>query len=180
MKFFLPLSSLLLLSACQTTTPEETEPTEVATTEEVIEVVVVDEKEGLDGLVEPVKPGEMVYDNLWLKLAEGFTFNVPDNERIKKQRDYFLSHPKYLKQVSKRAEPFLHLIVEKIEKENLPLELALLPVVESTFNPYAYSHAGASGLWQFMPVTGKRFGLQQNWWYDGRRDVYRSSDAALD
>ncbi|WP_350630014.1 transglycosylase SLT domain-containing protein, partial [Pseudoalteromonas sp. Q36-MNA-CIBAN-0048] len=74
------------------------------------------------------------------------------------QRDYYLRHPKYLKQVSKRAEPFLWLIVEQIEANNLPFELALLPIVESTFDPYAYSYAGASGLWQFMPISGARFG----------------------
>ncbi|ABM02354.1 Lytic transglycosylase, catalytic [Psychromonas ingrahamii 37] len=119
------------------------------------------------------------YDNLWLKLAEGFEFEVPQNARVAKQRDYFLKHPNHLAEVSKRAEPFLYLIIEQIEAKNLPLELALLPVVESTFNPFAYSQSHASGLWQFMPATGVRFGLTQDWWYDGRRDVYASTDAAL-
>jgi membrane-bound lytic murein transglycosylase D len=119
------------------------------------------------------------YDNLWLKLAEGFEFEVPKNARVAKQRNYFLKHPNHLAQVSKRAEPFLYLIIEQIEAKNLPLELALLPVVESTFNPFAYSQSHASGLWQFMPSTGVRFGLTQDWWYDGRRDVYASTDAAL-
>jgi len=119
------------------------------------------------------------YDNLWLKLAEGFEFEVPQNARVAKQRNYFLKHPKHLEQVSKRAEPFLYLIIEQIEAKNLPLELALLPVVESAFNPFAYSHSNAAGLWQFMPGTGVRFGLTQDWWYDGRRDVHASTDAAL-
>ena len=71
-------------------------------------------------------------------------------------------------------------IVEELEKRNLPTELALLPMVESAFNPMAYSRAHASGLWQFIPGTGRRFELQQNWWYDGRRDIVESTKAALD
>jgi len=137
---------------------------------------LVKDKSSLDNETVEMDVG---YRNLWLKLAQGFEFDVPENSRIAKQRDYYLRHPKYFQQVSKRAEPFLYLIVEQIEAKNLPLELALLPVVESTFDPFAYSPASASGLWQFMPATGDRFGLQQDWWYDGRRDVYASTDAAL-
>jgi len=179
MKLFLSLFLILLLSACQSTPVQEPAPIEVSEEPELIE------EEGLNHLVEEEVDDQSEpiaskgYDNLWLKLAEGFEFEVPNNARIDKQRDYYLSHPTYLKKVSKRAEPFLFLIVEQIEAKELPLELALLPIVESTFDPFAYSHAGASGLWQFMPVSGKRFGLHQNWWYDGRRDVYTSTRSAL-
>jgi membrane-bound lytic murein transglycosylase D len=195
MKLFFPFLLLLLVSACQTTPSERTT---VPETKQIIEQEVIgkkaietiseEDKEGLSNLVKDKKSlqsrgeediNEPKYKNIWLKLAEGFEFEVPDNSRVAKQRDYYLRHPKYLKQVSKRAEPFLYLIVEQIEAKNLPLELALLPIVESTFDPFAYSHASASGLWQFMPVTGKRFGLEQDWWYDGRRDVYASTNAAL-
>lgn len=195
MKFILSLSLLLLLTACQTTTKTEEileESNPVTENQQQNPVVEEDDQEGLSNLVEEVEsitPNEpqnddqvnqpVHYDNIWLKLAHGFEFEVPDNSRIAKQRDYYLRHPKYLKQVSKRAEPFLYLIVEQIEAKNLPLELALLPIVESTFDPFAYSHASASGLWQFMPATGERFGLKQDWWYDGRRDVYASTGAAL-
>ena len=190
MKLFFPLLLLLFVSACQLTPSEETSETETTAEVEtqISEPLQETEEEGLSNLVKdkgtPEKQpkeviGETKHENIWLKLAEGFEFEVPENSRVAKQRDYFLRHPKYLKQVSKRAEPFLYLIVEQIEANNLPLELALLPVVESTFDPFAYSHASASGLWQFMPVTGDRFGLEQNWWYDGRRDVYASTKAAL-
>ncbi|MGB5444246.1 MAG: LysM peptidoglycan-binding domain-containing protein [Psychromonas sp.] len=119
------------------------------------------------------------YPNLWLKLADRVEFSVPDNARIARQRDKFLRQPNYLATVSKRAEPFLYLIIEQLEERDLPLDLALLPVIESAFDPFAFSHSSASGLWQFMPVTGDRFGLKQDWWYDGRRDVYASTGAAL-
>jgi membrane-bound lytic murein transglycosylase D len=145
----------------------------------------VEQDEGLAYLVEKeveTETGtlsEKEYKNLWLKLAENFKFEVPDNDRVAKQRDFYLKNPTYLQQVSKRAEPFLWLIVEQIEKNDLPLELALFPIVESTFDPYAYSPSGAAGLWQFMPVSGIRFGLKQDWWYDGRRDVVASTRGAL-
>jgi len=188
MKFLLSFFLLLFLSACQTTSNVAEESTSTDQAAEEITEVEIDDEEGLAHLVAPKDPNSITendlelpgsYENIWLKLAEGFEFDVPDNARIKKQRDYFLRHPNYLRQVSKRAEPFLYLIVEQIEARNLPLELALLPVVESTFDPFAYSQSNASGLWQFMPVTGDRFGLKQDWWYDGRRDVYASTDAAL-
>lgn len=191
MKFILSLSLLLLLTACQTTTKTEEvleESNPVMENPQQNFVMEEDDQEGLSNLVEKIEPilsGEVQsdqlvhYDNLWLKLAYGFEFDVPENSRIAKQRNYYLRHPKYLKQVSKRAEPFLYLIVKQIEAENLPLELALLPIVESTFDPFAYSQASASGLWQFMPATGERFGLKQDWWYDGRRDIYASTVAAL-
>lgn len=193
MKLLVSFFLLLLLSACQTTANRElADESDNAVVNAIVDEDIADEQlqeiddeEGLTDLVEEQaadadKPATVPgYDNLWLKLADGFEFDVPNNARIAKQRNYYLKHPKYLKQVSKRAEPFLYLIIEQIEEKNLPLELALLPVVESTFDPFAYSQSNASGLWQFMPVTGKRFGLKQDWWYDGRRDVYASTEAAL-
>lgn len=184
MKYIFTLFLLVFLTACQSIfqqTPPTLDNESNVEASEVVEVEILEKKEGLADLVqtksEDGKP--IVYDNLWLKLAEGFTFEVPDNPRIAKQRDYFLKHPNHLKKISKRAEPFLYLIIEKIEDKDLPLELALLPIIESSFNPHAYSYVGAAGLWQFMPRSGERFGLHQNWWYDGRKDIYRSSDAAL-
>ncbi|MFT7053987.1 MAG: membrane-bound lytic murein transglycosylase D [Psychromonas sp.] len=179
MRFFLTVFLLFFVTAC-TTTDELVgpEPSIKKTKNPQQETLTRAAERKLTPLIDqdslPVS-----YDNLWLKLAEGFEFEVPQNARVAKQRNYFLKHPNHLAQVSKRAEPFLYLIIEQIEAKNLPLELALLPVVESTFNPFAYSHSNASGLWQFMPGTGIRFGLTQNWWYDGRRDVYASTDAAL-
>lgn len=118
--------------------------------------------------------------NLWSRIATQLTFDVPDDRRVEVQQNWYLKHPKYMDRVSKRAAPFLFLIVEELEKRNLPMELALLPIVESAFDPFAYSHGRAAGMWQFVPETGKRFGLRQSWWYDGRRDVLASTQAALD
>ena len=186
MKLLFSFLLLFFVAACQTTAPLDPIKEEVSI-EIVTPSIIEADEEGLSHLVKekpPVVEEELLdveidYENIWLKLADGFEFEVPENSRIAKQRDYYLSHPTYLKQVSKRAEPFLYLIVEQIEAKQLPLELALLPVVESTFDPFAYSHAGASGLWQFMRPSGERFGLKQDWWYDGRRDVYASTTAAL-
>ena len=189
MKLFLPLFLIVLLSACQSTTSQAPEFIEVSDGVNNTKKTVADSSDGAltkTNLVENETKQQLgpvidkSYDNLWLKLAEGFSFEVPDNSRVAIQRDYYLNHPSYLKRVSKRAEPFLWLIVEQIEANDLPLELALLPVVESTFDPFAYSYAGASGLWQFMPASGLRFGLHQDWWYDGRRDVYASTRGALE
>lgn len=118
--------------------------------------------------------------DLWKRIGMQLELPVADNKTVDYYRTWFLKHPSHLRTVSQRAEPFLYLIIEKIEQRNLPLELALLPVVESSFDAFAYSHGSAAGLWQFIPGTGAMYGLEQDYWYDGRRDVEASTEAALD
>jgi len=101
-----------------------------------------------------------------------------NNPRIDRELNWYLQHPTDLAVLQERAEPYLHLILDEIEAKNIPGELALLPVVESAFVPDAYSKSDASGLWQFIPATGRLYGLKQNAWYDGRRDIYASTKAA--
>lgn len=122
----------------------------------------------------------MKQENVWDRIAMQLDFDVPNNERIKRYRNWYIKHPQHLRIVSQRAAPFLYLITERIEARNIPLEIALLPIVESSFDQFASSHVKAAGLWQFVPDTARRFGLEQNWWYDGRRDVVESTEAALD
>ncbi len=128
----------------------------------------------------PQRPDAAELEDLWQRIQMQLTFNVPQTRPIVEQRNFYSRHQAYLDRVAGRAQPFLYYIVQEIEKRNMPLELALLPIVESAFDPFAYSHAAAAGMWQFMPATGKRFGLKQNFWYDGRRDVIASTRAALD
>jgi len=119
-------------------------------------------------------------DDLWQRIGMQLTLPVPDDKAINYYRQWYIKHPHHLQTVAKRATPFLYLITKKIEQRHMPLELALLPVVESAFDVFAYSYGRAAGLWQFVPGTGKLYGLKQNYWYDGRRDVNAATDAALD
>jgi len=121
--------------------------------------------------------------NVWDAMRKGFRLQkITDKtakQRVQKEIDWFLSHPNYIKTVNKRSEPYIAHILREVSKRKLPYELTLLPFVESGFDPKAHSYANASGLWQFMPKTGKSLGLQQDWWRDDRRDVVLSTDAAL-
>ncbi len=119
--------------------------------------------------------------DLWQRIRAGFVLTpaTPLNKATQRELDRFLKNPQYLNHLADRARPYLHHIVTELDKRNMPMELALLPAVESGFKPQVYSRSGAAGIWQFMPTTGKVFGLQQNWWYDGRRDIVASTDAAL-
>jgi membrane-bound lytic murein transglycosylase D len=155
--------------------------TEVATPlveEEVVVIEVAQEVVEEAPVPKIITPQEQA--DVWKRIGMQLYLETPDHKSVDYYRDWYLKHPSHLKTVSKRAEPFLYLITEKIEERNLPLELALLPIVESSFDPFAYSHGSAAGLWQFVPGTGKMYGLQQNFWYDGRRDVDAATDAALD
>lgn len=119
--------------------------------------------------------------DIWPRVRVGFQLALSaDNQRIAQQRAWYKKHQRYMDRVLTRADPFLHYIVTEIEKRNMPMEFALLPIVESAYDPFAYSHGRAAGMWQFIPGTGKAYGLKQNWWYDGRRDVVESTQAALD
>ncbi|MGH8612797.1 MAG: LysM peptidoglycan-binding domain-containing protein [Gammaproteobacteria bacterium] len=118
--------------------------------------------------------------NLWHRIGNGIELADIDHRLIEAKIRWYQQHQSYLDQVAERADPFLHLIVEQIDQQGMPLDLALLPIVESAYQPLAYSHRHAAGLWQFIPSTGTRFGLEQNKWYDGRRDILASTRAALD
>jgi len=114
------------------------------------------------------------------RVRAGLSLGEIRNSRIDREAVFFANNPEYIERVFTRAAPYLHYIVGEVEQRGLPLELALLPIIESAFQPYAYSRARADGLWQFIPSTGGRFGLKQDWWYDGRRDVVAATQAALD
>lgn len=118
--------------------------------------------------------------DLFERIRNGYSLADVEHFSVDAELNWFVRHADYLDRTFKRGERYLHYIVGEIEARGMPMELALLPVVESAFNPVAYSRARASGLWQFIPDTGRRYGLKQNWYYDGRRDVVASTNAALD
>ena len=112
--------------------------------------------------------------------APGYALPDVQHFAVEREVEGYRAKPDFLDRTFRRGERYLYYIVGELEKRGMPLELALLPVVESAFNPVAYSRSRASGLWQFIPSTGKHYGLQQNWWIDERRDVIRATNAALD
>ncbi len=120
--------------------------------------------------------------DIWGRLGQGFSLldETGANPRILRQRDWLLGNPGFLRNASLRASPYLHFIAESLDQRGMPAELALLPIVESAYNPKASSIREAAGLWQFMAATGRDFNLRQTAFYDGRRDVVASSKAAMD
>ena len=120
------------------------------------------------------------YDDLFDRMRAGFAFDEVQEPAIDVQLNWFKNNPDYLERTFQRAQRYMYHIVTEVEARGMPLEFALLPVVESAYEPFAYSTSRAAGLWQFIPDTGRRFGLKQNWWFDGRRDLIESTRAALD
>ena len=116
----------------------------------------------------------------WERIRGGLSLSDPIHPRALREAVWYGRHGEYLHRTVRRARPYLAYIVREVEKRELPIEFSLLPIVESAFQPFAYSPKGAAGLWQFIPATGRRYGLKQNWWYDGRRDVVESTRAALE
>jgi membrane-bound lytic murein transglycosylase D len=117
--------------------------------------------------------------DLWQRIRIGFFLEPLDSPLVHEHESWYSSRPEYIKRFVGRGSLYLHYIVEQVEKRGMPMEIALLPVVESAFTPRAHSTAKASGLWQFIPSTGKNYGLTQDWWRDNRRDVIAATDAAL-
>ncbi len=118
--------------------------------------------------------------DLLTTLRFNFTINEPLTRRTEMERNWYVRNPDYLDRVFKRGQRYLPYIIAELKRRDMPMELALLPIVESAFDPFAYSHGRAAGLWQMIPGTARRFGIEQNWWYDGRRDIVDSTHAALD
>lgn len=119
------------------------------------------------------------YTDLLDRIRDGYALPDVDHFAVDREIEFYRRNPEFLDRTFKRATRYLYYIVTELEKRQLPLELALLPVVESAFNPVAYSRSRASGLWQFIPSSGKHYGLEQNWWIDERRDVIEATGAAL-
>ena len=118
--------------------------------------------------------------DVWQRIRNGYTMPEQESRLITSYEQWYARKPDYVARMTDRARLYLYFIVEEVEKRGMPTEIALLPMIESAFNPGAYSTARASGIWQFIPSTGKDFGMQQNWWYDGRRDVISATKGALD
>lgn len=150
--------------------PDQAIPQEALTTQEIKPPQVI--AEGID-LTQPT-------DDLWVRIRQGFSMPNLNDELVLSHQQWYLNRPDYLRRMVERSRRYLHFIVEELEKRGMPTELAFLPMVESSFDPMAYSKAHASGLWQFIPATGKRYDLEQNWWHDQRRDVVASTGAALE
>ncbi|MDD5328699.1 MAG: LysM peptidoglycan-binding domain-containing protein [Sulfuricella sp.] len=127
----------------------------------------------------PASPADESAD-LWARIRAGFTLQDIDSPLVQTNIDWYANRPDYVRRMIDRSQLYLFHIVDEVEKRGMPTEIALLPMIESAFNPKAYSRSHASGIWQFIPSTGKNFGLEQNWWHDDRRNITAATDAALD
>ena len=131
-------------------------------------------------LHDDLPPTPVQYADVLERIRSGSRLPYVDHPWVRAELDFYARNGDYMARVFARGQRYLHYIADEVEARGLPMELALLPVVESAFNPFAYSRSHASGLWQFIPGTGKRFELTQDWWQDQRRDVLESTQAALD
>ena len=126
-------------------------------------------------------PSSVFHSNLWSDISERFTLShQTEQPAVQHYINWWQHHPHTLRQVLMQSAPFIQYIFKQTEERDLPAELALIPFIESHYNPFAYSAAGAVGLWQMMPGTATGQGVKNNWWYDGRRDLIDSTRAALD
>jgi len=117
--------------------------------------------------------------DLWAFIGDELKMGIPENDRIREQKQKYLRNKSYLHDVTLRAEPYMYWIAGQVKKRNMPMELVLLPIVESAFDPHATSGANAAGIWQIIPSTGRNYGLKQTRNYDARREVVASTTAAL-
>ncbi|MBB1387433.1 LysM peptidoglycan-binding domain-containing protein [Pseudoalteromonas sp. SG45-5] len=166
----LPL--IFILSGCETT-PEQPAPKTIIKANPV-----VNQQSKAIEQIAPLNPKEL--DDVWQRIRAQLSFANSNHPDVNKRIAWYLSHPNYMDEISRRATPYLYHIVTEIEKRDLPIELALMPLIESDFDASAYSHKHASGLWQLTPSIAKYFKVKISPWYDGRQDVIDSTRAALD
>ena len=186
-KIFLIIGVAQILISCASSKPEETSPIKIKNKN--ADFFDLPEEENLndkDLKAHATKNNSdfKIYmheqDSFWKNLTKKFRIDRQvDREEVQAHVKWYKRNPRHVERVARRAKPYLRYIVQELEKNGLPLELALLPVIESAFDPFAYSHGRASGLWQFIPSTGRLYGLKIDWWYDGRRDIRESTRAAI-
>jgi membrane-bound lytic murein transglycosylase D len=186
------LVALLGAAGCSTLSPsparQETAPAPVAADDSVATAPALTPDTQPDQANGPGKPedsGDQVveareYADLWERIRAGYAMPSLDSHLVGVHERWYANNPEYMESMVHRARLYLFYIVEEVSKRGMPMEIALLPAIESAYKPHAYSRARAVGLWQFIPSTGRIYGLESNWWYDGRRDVIASTRAALD
>ena len=168
---------ILFLSSCSTTGVVTTANTDTQSAKPLLQEVVPQPFVRLEA---EITATEKAPEDLWVRIRENLTWQNQDNAQISSARKWYLKQSSFLPTVSNRANYYLHYIVEEVEKRGMPIEIALLPLVESNLNPFATSPSHAGGLWQIMPATGRYLGVEQDWWFDGRQDLRASTKAALD
>ncbi len=179
--FSLPTSALPSAGAAPDRSPPQTavRPAETRTTASRVPAgavtTIASQPLQADTVAELAAPAD-----IWERIRRGFAMPDLDNEWVRDREQWYGSRPDYIQRMTERSSKYLFHIVEEIERRGMPMELALLPYIESAFNPQAVSHAKAAGMWQFMPATGESFDLKQNLFRDDRRDVLASTRAALD
>lgn len=171
------LLGALLLAGCASTPPVEPEQALVEPTAErapaaPAPAVVIRSSDG--AALDIPQHGD-----LWERVRAGFGIPKLDSPLVARHEQWFVNNPEFMTAMLDRAGMYLYYIVDEVEKRGMPMEIALLPAIESAFKPHAHSRAKAAGLWQFIPSTGRLYGLKANWWYDGRRDVEAATQAAL-
>src|SRR5512133_2093176 len=180
------LSALLWLAGCATPPASEstTAPATAAQASEPSAPSVIPA-----GPLQPITAGQAASRavaqleppaDLWERIRRGFAMRNLESDLVRQQEQWYVTRPDYMQRMTERSRKYLFHIVEELERRNMPTELALLPFIESAFNPQAVSSARAAGMWQFMPATGKTFELKQNVFRDSRRDVIAATDGALD
>ncbi len=181
---------LLAVAGCATTSPETKKTATEPASDSAIQAIAKTTPERVPAVL-PVatntKPAATFneeatgnHSDIWTRIRAGFAMEPLDSPQVEKEIQWFVNNPEYMQRMMDRAKLYLYYIADEVEKRGMPMEIALLPAIESAYKPHAYSRARAVGLWQFMPRTGKLYGLKANWWYDGRRDVQASTQAALD
>jgi len=181
-KFFILFYSLLLILSVNAQS-QDTSTSEKPRFIEGIDYILIDDTSAPKNSAQALQSTAFISGRIYDSLVNNF--KLPEQtsteaiKRINSQYQWYKRHPEYMQRVWSRADLYMFHITDEINKRNLPLELALLPIVESAFDAFAYSHGRAAGLWQIIPGTGKYLGVKQNWWYDGRRDVLDSTNAAL-
>jgi membrane-bound lytic murein transglycosylase D len=177
-RYFRILPFIVILAGCESTSLEPSpEPIiKVETSPKPNPVIHVK-----NNVIEQIaQPNKKEFDDVWQRIRTQLRFSDSNHPNVQQRINWYLSHPHYMDEISRRAAPYLYYIVSEVEKRGLPIELALMPLIESDFDASAYSHKHASGLWQLTPSIAKYFKVHISPWYDGRQDVVDSTRAALD
>ena len=179
--------SLCLMTCAALYAPHVAAESNVSTNVSDVQIEIIDAPASGDLVSDPIQAyiantdtSDNSQEDLWGRIRDGYAMPDVESAFATKHEEWYSSRPDYVKRMVERSKRYLFHIVEEVQKRGMPTEIALLPMIESAFNPKANSRSAASGIWQFIPSTGKNFGLKQNWWVDNRRDVTAATNAALD